>query len=615
MCCVQIYLSALSSAILLCLAPAVLAAPTPSSPLTVTETERGVQQQPADTDQDGSSGHAGAASSVWYGKLDAGPRVFRFVIQQFDAGAGTLLYRLVSLDEGGQKFVLSPFVLSEAELNFELKASRAIYAGKRSAEGNSVAGTWKQSGQEFPLEFQRLAEAPVDKPDEVWNGQLNAVIQKLELQIRIYQAADGMESVYLDSISQKAGGFKASRTITGTEWRLDIPMLKASFQGTLSDDGQTLEGTFTQNLIPLALVLERQQHPVPALMADPKRPQTPVPPFPYEIELVQFDNKADGLHIAGTLTIPKSGKPVPAVVLISGSGPQDRDETIANHKPFHVLADHLSRNGIAVLRCDDRGVGGSSGEFEKATTEDFARDVEAAVDFLLADQRIDNARIGLIGHSEGGLIAPIVGSRRQDVAFLVLLAGPGVNGREILVSQGQLILKAAGVTDEQTLAGQLQSQILMIDAVQNASVDQDDAQLAEGVLQALREQVPQGTIDDETLQAAVVGNIQKLRSPWFQFFLKHEPLPVLEKVECPVLALNGSHDVQVDPKLNLPRIAEAFQRSGNDRGETRELSQLNHLFQTSRTGALQEYGEIEETFAPSAMAIITDWIHGVCDVQ
>ena len=608
----RIHLAVLSSAILLLSPPSAWAA---SGQLPDAEASRGDQQQSADTNKDGSPGNAATAASVWYGELDAGPRVFRFVIQQFDAGAGTLLYRLVSLDEGGQKFVLSPFVLSDAELNFELKASRAIYVGKRSADGNSVAGTWKQSGQEFPLEFQRLAEPPVDRPDEVWNGQLNAIIQKLELQIRIYQEADGMESVYLDSISQKAGGFKASRTMTDSEWRLDIPMLKASFQGTLSDDGQRLEGTFTQNLIPLSLVLERRQYPVPALMADPKRPQTPVPPFPYEIDLVQFDNKADGLHIAGTLTIPKCEKPVPAVVLISGSGPQDRDETIANHKPFHVLADHLSRNGIAVLRCDDRGVGGSSGEFEKATTEDFAQDVEAAFDFLQADQRVDKSRIGLIGHSEGGLIAPIVGSRRQDVAFLVLLAAPGVNGREILVSQGQLILKAAGVTDEQTLAGQLQSQTLMIDAVQNASDDQDNAQLAEGVLQALREQVPQAAIDDETLPAAVLGNIQKLRSPWFQFFLKHEPLPVLEQVKCPVLALNGSHDVQVDPKLNLPRIAEAFRRSGNHRGETRELSRLNHLFQTSRTGALQEYGEIEETFAPSAMTIITDWIHAVCEVQ
>ena len=261
-----------------------------------------------------------------------------------------------------------------------------------------------------------------------------------------------------------------------------------------------------------------------------------------------YTNEPGKTTLAGELTIPEGSGPFPAVILISGSGAQDRDETLMGHKPFFVLADALSRRGIAVLRVDDRGVGGSTGSTMQATMEDSAGDVIAGLEFLKGRREIDKTKLGLIGHSEGGVIAPIVATKSMDVAFIVLMAGTGLPGDQIITLQTRLIAKSTGANDDE------------------------------------------------------------IKSPWLQYFLRHDPRPVLEKVKCPVLALVGEKDLQVPPKENLAAIETALKQGGNTVSTVKELPGLNHLFQNAKTGGIGEYSEIEETIAPSALTLIGDWI-------
>lgn len=326
---------------------------------------------------------------------------------------------------------------------------------------------------------------------------------------------------------------------------------------------------------------------------------------------MSFRSLSDEVTLAGTLTLPKAVVPCAAAILISGSGPQDRDESLLDHKPFAVIADHLARHGIAVLRYDDRGTAASTGDFATATSDDFAKDVEAAFAFLLTDKRIDPRRIGLIGHSEGGIIAPMVASRRKDVAFAVLLAGTGVNGREILLSQGQLILKAEGVADEAALKVQKETQTTLIEAALSAATNDSSEAQSKATLEKLLALLPPEAQQDDGMKQTLAAGIATLKTPWFRYFLTFEPGTVLERVKCPVLALNGEKDVQVDPKLNLPAIRAALEKGGNSHFEIVELPSLNHLFQTCTTGGVSEYHLIEETMSPLALSKMTEWIQQV----
>ena len=552
-----------------------------------------------------------ATSDVWYGTMDVGTRVFRFCVEPVPEADDSTMRQLVSLDEGGQIFRLDEFRLDDAELKFGLKLTKAAYSGRITDGGKTSTGTWKQSGQEFDLIFHRVAVAPVDQPDEIWTGTINSLFQKLTMQFRVYREADGTENIYFDSVSQKSGGFKAMRTTKGDQWTIDVASVGGVFEGVLNTEKTEVKGKWTQGLATLDLILTQEKSLSGEIVKAPVRPQTPIPPFPYRVEEVSFRNEADGVQLAGTLTIPSTDHPCPAVVMISGSGPQDRDETLLDHKPFWVIADHLSRHGIAVLRFDDRGTGASNGDFSAATSENFALDVEAAFDHLTRDTRIAASSIGLIGHSEGGIIAPMVAARRNDVAFVILLAGTGVNGREILLSQGQLILRAAGVTDETLLNIQRTTQLAMIDTVLESASDATQDELIAAALKRLTESLPEESIPEGSLKETVSAGIQRVQSPWFRFFLTYEPATLLQQVQCPVLALNGEKDVQVDPRLNLPAIQAALEKGGNPRFRTVEFPALNHLFQTCTTGALSEYQTIQETISPTVLQTITDWITSV----
>ena len=334
------------------------------------------------------------------------------------------------------------------------------------------------------------------------------------------------------------------------------------------------------------------------------RPQEPKPPFPYQIEEVGFQNGA--VSLAGTLTIPPGTGPFPAVLLISGSGLQDRDETVFGHKPFWVLADHLSRAGIAVLRVDDPGIGESTPHPEPPTTADFATDVEAGVAFLKQDDRI--GAIGLIGHSEGGLVASIVASRRDDIDFVVLMAGPGVPGAELLLKQNERIFDAMGIADERK-----QNLLTLLDQLfTTLTSDMVEDEMRQRVDEIVRQQfeingVPAAQQDETQVQAAVAQAL----NPWMRYFLAFDPRPALAAIRVPVLALNGELDVQVDVDQNLTSIAAALEKGGNQNVTIHRLPNHNHLFQRAKTGLVNEYAIIEETISPELLDLIRGWVLSV----
>jgi len=438
----------------------------------------------------------------------------------------------------------------------------------------------------------------------VWTGLLDAGAVKLRLVLHVDAAEGGALTGTMDSPDQGANGIPAtSVTVDGSTLRFAIAPLSAVFEGTLSADGSRLEGTFTQGPARLPLTVTRGEAPPP-----PERPQVPEPPFPYRVEDVRVQNANGGVTLAGTLTLPPGPGPFPGVALVSGSGPQDRDEALMGHKPFLVLADHLTREGIAVLRYDDRGVGGSTGTFATATSEDFTSDALAAVAFLQG--RDDIGAVGIVGHSEGGLVGPMAAARSTDVDFVVMLAGPGIPGDEILYLQGALIARAGGASEEAVAANQdVQERIFAI-----VRAEPDSAAASAKLSAALDEIVaalPEETrrrMGDEVSPQALRAQASQVNTPWFRFFLTYDPRPTLERVRVPVLALNGSLDLQVPAEANLREIAAALARGGNRDATARALPGLNHLFQTATTGAPTEYATITETMSPVALQAVSGWI-------
>lgn len=346
-------------------------------------------------------------------------------------------------------------------------------------------------------------------------------------------------------------------------------------------------------------------------VAQNARPQEPKTPFEYSVENVVFINsEADSIKLAGTLTLPKDIKNPPVAILISGSGPQNRDAYLKpfNHKPFLVLSDYLTINGIAILRFDDRGIAESEGNFKDATSFDFASDVNAAIQFLKVRNDIDVNKIGLIGHSEGGLIAPIVASKNKDVAFVVLLAGTGVDGGKILQTQSRKMMELRGA-QKMMLDENEKLTTIIYDAIkQYKNTDTIKSKITKR-LNDFKAQNPMSMVSPSITPVLIEQQFKILESKWLLEFIRIEPKAYLEKTTCPILVLNGSKDVQVLPEVNLPEIEKALSASGNTDVTIKELENLNHLFQTAETGNVDEYKTIEETFAPSALQLIADWIN------
>ncbi|WP_420570654.1 alpha/beta hydrolase family protein [Kordia sp.] len=433
-----------------------------------------------------------------------------------------------------------------------------------------------------------------------WKGSLSIPGMELPIAFNISEA-DGTYTTTLDSPNQNAFGIPIDKT-TFQDNKLTITQSQMGIEYTATLVEGTFKGTFRQSgqELPLQLVKgEKEKKKV--------RPQEPKKPFPYAAEDVTFENaKAGNIKLAGTLTVPKDVKNPPVVILISGSGPQNRDEELLGHKPFLVLADHLTRQGIAVLRFDDRGTAQSEGNFSEATSFDFATDVEAAMAYLQTRKDVVDAnKIGLVGHSEGGLIAPIIAARNKNVAFCVLLAGPGVGGKEVLLTQGK---KAAELEDYPAIdiENSQKASAKVFDIAANYKGDESKEEIL-AIFQELKTKMTNEKAKAEFTDQAMNQQVEMITSPWMRAFLGYDPQTSLRKVNCPVLAINGEKDFQVLPKLNLDAIEKGLKH--NKDVTIKEFKNLNHLFQTSKTGALSEYSEIEETFAPVALNFVSEWIN------
>jgi pimeloyl-ACP methyl ester carboxylesterase len=422
-----------------------------------------------------------------------------------------------------------------------------------------------------------------------WSGQIDTGNYKLRLVLHVH-SHNGATVTTLDSPDQNAKDVPVTVTVEGTRVRI-TPASGGAFDGDLDADAATLDGKWSGAPTHLSRLAPG------AAVEAPRRPQTPVKPYPYREEEVRYPAKVPAVQLAGTLTLPQGKGPFPAVLLIAGSGPNTRDESVFGHAIFLVLADHLTRHGIAVLRSDKRGTGQSGGDYASATSEDFAADAAAAVAFLAGRPEIDASRIGLIGHSEGGIVAPLVANRDPRVRFVVLMGGPGVRGDAVIMSQVRAIGAAAGVPEAALAQGQaLERRVL--DAVMSAP-DQNAAH--DAALAILKEAGTSG--------AALDAQARTLASSWYRYFLAYDPAPALRSLHIPVLALIGSKDLQVLGSVNLPALRAAL--AANRRAEVRELEGLNHLFQTASTGAPAEYAQIEETMSPQALDVVTQWVQSV----
>jgi pimeloyl-ACP methyl ester carboxylesterase len=371
-----------------------------------------------------------------------------------------------------------------------------------------------------------------------------------------------------------------------------------TFTGKL--EGDRIAGPFSQSGQTFEFELTRGTE------EEAKRPQDPVPPFPYASEEVTFTN--GDVTLAGTLTIPDGEAPFPAVVLLTGSGPQNRDEEVFDHRPFLVIADYLSRRGIAVLRYDDRGVGGSSGSISQSTIADFAGDALAAVELLRDDERIAPDRVGLLGHSEGALTAPLAATESDHVAFLVLLAAPGVPMSDLLALQAESIARADGASEETVKeVGALNRELT---SVLSGHMDPDSARarIRDVILRQNDLMPPESRPTGEVLERMIQSNIDNFSTPWFQFFIGYDPRVALRKVTVPVLVLNGTLDLQVVESQNLPAVKAALAEAGNTHVTALAMPDLNHMFQHAKTGSVSEYATIDETIAPEVLETIYGWI-------
>jgi hypothetical protein len=422
-----------------------------------------------------------------------------------------------------------------------------------------------------------------------WEGAIDTGALKLRIGVAVTVQPDATLSATMDSPDQGAYGLPLNDvSFANGVFTFALKRANGAFEGRLNAAGTEIAGTWTQT-IALPLVLKRVEK-----LTRPNRPQEPRPPFPYLAEDISIANAAGKAVLAGTLTRPEGAGPFPAVVLITGSGPQNRDEELMGHKPFLVLADYLTRQGIAVLRYDDRGIGKSTGDFAGATSEDFAGDAWAVWQALRARPEIDAKRIGFLGHSEGGLIAPMLAAAHPEVAFVVMIGGPGVTGEQILLKQGELIARASGIPEAAFAANaSLQKQAFAI-----LHAETDEARIVER-LKAV--QIPGPKEASEIF-------VKQFSSAWLRFFVLYDPAPALAKVRCPVLAVNGELDLQVPPAQNLPAIGKALIQGGNQNHTVLELPGLNHLLQTAKTGLPSEYAQIEETMAPGALDTIATWI-------
>tara|TARA_R110002126_G_scaffold291790_1_gene458431 strand:- start:12231 stop:13631 length:1401 start_codon:yes stop_codon:yes gene_type:complete len=437
----------------------------------------------------------------------------------------------------------------------------------------------------------------------IWNGTVKLGEDK---ELNFIFNIKSIENEYITEFSipsQRVTGLKPQKTTFNNGILLiDGANLGIKYEGKFNETSKQFEGKFAEGANTLPLNLKKG-----ALKLEPKnnRPQEPAKPYPYNEEEVVFENEEAPVSLSGTLTLPRNNKKSPVVILISGSGPQDRDETVANHKPFLILADHLTRQGIAVLRFDDRGVGKSTGNFSNATTKDFSTDVISAVKYLKSRKDIDSDNIGLIGHSEGGIIAPLAANQTKEVSFIVLLASTGIPGSEISLMQS-ISMRPFPVPNEAAYERAIRKAIKI--AASDNELPKIKKELTRHYNKTIAPILKPLVGNDAKVTEIIKGLIETRTTPWVRYFYNYNPATEIEKLSIPVLSLNGTNDTQVIAEINQKGIKDALIKGKNRDYEVMKLEGLNHFFQESKTGKMDEYSKIEQTFSPIALKEISNWV-------
>lgn len=432
-----------------------------------------------------------------------------------------------------------------------------------------------------------------------WVGKIHTGVMKFTFVFKFWIDDDNTLKGTLDSPEQDLKDIPVNEIIIKDDsLKLDIRSIQRKYYAVMNKNEKVINGCYIRNgQINLPLVLKKTESEVIL-----NRPQMPIKPYPYKEEEVSFINENDGTRLAGTLTIPYGKAPFPAVILISGSGAQDRDESVFGHKIFLVIADYLTRSGLAVLRFDDRGVGGSSGDHLKATSKTNSEDIIYATGFIGSRKDINRSKVGLIGHSEGGLIASIVASKCPQIAYIILLGAPGTSIEENLYQQNEMIRMAEGESANMIgLYNSLQKQIFSI-----VKEEANDSVAVEKLKSAYTMNRYQHLSPEQ--KKNIDARINELLTPYFKDIIKCDPSPFLQNVKCPVLAITGEKDLQASPTKNLAAMNEAFQSGKNKNYKLIELHGINHMMQTCKKGTISEYADIEETISPLVLNTISEWI-------
>ena len=434
-----------------------------------------------------------------------------------------------------------------------------------------------------------------------WNGTTKRGDKEITFVFNIKQE-NATYSTTMDVPTFRIAGIKPSATtFTNGKLIIDGSNVGMNYTGVFNTEAQQFEGIYKEGGIEMVLNLKKGTIKI----EDSRRPQEPVKPYPYYEEEVVFKNNEANISLAGTLTLPNKNGKFPVVILISGSGPQDRDESFMGHKPFLVLSDYLTRQGIGVLRFDDRGVGESTGNFGNATTEDFSKDVLSAIAYLKTRNDVDIKNIGLIGHSEGGIIAPLAANNSKDVAFMVLLASTGISGTELSVMQSKT-LREFPVKDEVAYEKNTRKAIAIV--ISNKGESEIKKELTKHYNDFLRPILTSLNVPEKNINAFIESQLKTSLQPWSRYFLQYNPADEIEKLQIPVLSLNGSKDTQVNAKINQDAIRQALIKGQNKDYKIVELENLNHFFQECETGKMDEYRKIEQTFSPIALNEIKNWV-------
>jgi pimeloyl-ACP methyl ester carboxylesterase len=561
-------------------------------------------QQPASPSKPTTTPRPVLLNGDWTGTLRVGDSQLHLILHLTGNARGDWHATLDSLDQAVYGMEAAKVTRSEDALEFDLPSVGASFQGKIQPDRKSIRGIWQQGGSALPLQFEKRAAGAlanssakaVSKAEGTWQGAIEFGNMRMRLQLHISHDDKRELLASVDSLDQGIQGIPASRVSESAgEMKFELSAFDAEYSGSLDSAKNKISGHWSQNGNNEKLNFHRSDRPL-----ELRRPQNPVKPYPYREEEISFASGNPPETLAGTLTLPQGAGPFPVAVLLGGASPTDRDETVAGHKPFLLLADFLTKSGIAVLRYDKRGIAQSKGDFPEATIETFSQDAQSALTYLKSRKELDPKRFGMIGHGEGGMIASLVATRTNDVAWLVLLATPATIGEKTLLRQSELIARAGGLPEDQI------ARSLEFDRKAYAAVrEEKDSATLQKRLDTL---VQQSGLSEAVTPAALQAQIRFMVSPWFRQFLDYDPQPALDKLRCPVLALSGDRDLQVDSQENVPLLRKASDVSENKDFTVVEIEGVNHLFQTAQSGSPALYGAIEETIAPQVLTALGNWV-------